>query len=74
MLSAPGCGRLRGTRSPGGMARTGSTDQSHLIREVKRFAGLTPQRIRARESSLLTEITEGRVALRGQVSAMVSDS
>ena len=52
----------------------GFYDQSHLIREVKRFAGLTPQRIRARESSLLTEIAEGRVALRGQVSAMVSDS
>lgn len=52
----------------------GFYDQSHLIREVKRFAGLTPQRLRMRESQLLTEIAEGRVALRGQVSAMVSDA
>jgi AraC-like DNA-binding protein len=52
----------------------GFYDQSHLIREVKRFAGLTPQRLKARESTLLTEIAEGRVALRGRVSALVSES
>ena len=52
----------------------GFYDQSHLIREVKRFAGLTPQRLKSRESVLLTEIAEGRVALRGQVSALVSDA
>lgn len=52
----------------------GFYDQSHLIREVKRFAGLTPQRLKARESRLLTEIAEGRVGLRGAVSALVSES
>lgn len=49
-------------------------DQSHLIREVKRFAGLTPQQIRKRESHLLTEISTGRKALAGQVGPLVSDA
>ena len=49
-------------------------DQSHLIREVKRFAGLTPQQIRKRESHLLTEISTGRKALEGQVGPLVSDA
>lgn len=49
-------------------------DQSHLIREVKRFAGLTPQQIRKRESSLLIEISTGRKALEGQVGPLVSDA
>lgn len=49
-------------------------DQSHLIREVKRFAGLTPQQIRTQEGHLLTTISEGRKALAGQVGPLVSDS
>ena len=49
-------------------------DQSHLIREVKRFAGLTPQQIKKRESHLLTEISTGRKALEGQVGPLVSDA
>lgn len=49
-------------------------DQSHLIRELKRFAGLTPQQIKRRESFLLTEIATGRGALRGQVGPLVSDA
>jgi AraC-like DNA-binding protein len=49
-------------------------DQSHLIRELKRFAGLTPQQIKRRESHLLAEIATGRGALRGQVSPLVSDA
>ncbi len=49
-------------------------DQSHLIREVKRFAGLTPQQIRKRESHLLAEISTGRKALEGQVGPLVSDA
>lgn len=49
-------------------------DQSHLIREVKRFAGLTPQQIRAQESHLLTSISEGRKSLAGQVGPLVSDA
>lgn len=49
-------------------------DQSHLIREVKRYAGMTPQRIRDRQSRLLTEIAEGRTTLRGKVSRLISES
>lgn len=49
-------------------------DQSHLIRELKRFAGLTPQQIRRRESHLMAEIAAGRGALRGQVGPLVSDA
>lgn len=49
-------------------------DQSHLIREMKRFAGMTPRQIRQRESSLLTEISQGRKALEGRVSTLVSDA
>ena len=49
-------------------------DQSHLIRELKRFAGLTPQQIKNRQSSLLTEISTGRKSLSGLVSTLVSDA
>ncbi len=49
-------------------------DQSHLIREVKRFAGLTPQQIKKRESHLLAEISTGRKAMEGQVGPLVSDA
>lgn len=49
-------------------------DQSHLIRELKRFAGLTPQQIKRRESYLMAEIAAGRGALRGQVGPLVSDA
>lgn len=49
-------------------------DQSHLIRELKRFAGLTPQQIKRRESHLMAEIAAGRGALRGQVGPLVSDA
>lgn len=49
-------------------------DQSHLIREVKRFAGLTPHKIKARTSRLTTEVALGRVTMRGKVSPLVSDA
>lgn len=49
-------------------------DQSHLIRELKRFAGMTPQQIKQRQSSLLIEISMGRKALAGRVSTLVSDA
>jgi AraC-like DNA-binding protein len=49
-------------------------DQSHLIREVKRFAGLTPQQIRSHQSPLQTEVSEGRMGLAGQVGRLVSDA
>jgi AraC-like DNA-binding protein len=49
-------------------------DQSHLIREVKRFAGLTPQKIKAHHSRLTTEIAMGRITMRGKVSKLVSEA
>ena len=49
-------------------------DQSHLIREVKRFAGMTPQQIRTRQSYLMMEHALGRKSLEGRVSPLVSDA
>lgn len=49
-------------------------DQSHLIRELKRFAGLTPQQIARHQSSMLLETSKGRKSLEGQVSSLVSDA
>lgn len=49
-------------------------DQSHLIREVKRFAGLTPHQIRGQQSHLQTEVSQGRKALEGKVGPLVSDA
>lgn len=50
----------------------GFYDQSHLIREIKQFTGLTPGQMRA-EPNLLTRMTiDQRSALDGQVSPMVS--
>ncbi|QJQ31464.1 AraC family transcriptional regulator [Sphingomonas lacunae] len=49
-------------------------DQSHLIREVKRFAGLTPQQMRKGKSTLQTEVSEGLKSLEGQVPPLISDA
>lgn len=49
-------------------------DQSHLIREIKRFAGLTPQQIRKREATLLSHVSTGRKSLEGKVSPLISDA
>ena len=48
-------------------------DQSHLIREVKHFAGLTPGQL-AKPSAYTTATTEGRNRLRGQVSPLITDT
>lgn len=49
-------------------------DQSHLIREIKRFAGLTPQQMRRGKSTLQTEVSEGLKSLEGKVSRLISDA
>ncbi len=49
-------------------------DQSHLIREVKRFAGMTPQQLRAQPAGVMTEHAYGRKALEGRVGKLVSDA
>ena len=52
----------------------GFYDQSHLIREVKQFTGLTPRQLRA-NPTVLQRLTIGqRSALGGQVSPLISDT
>ncbi len=49
-------------------------DQSHLIREVKQFTGLTPSQLRSGQSELTRATMDGRRALGGKVSSLISDS
>lgn len=49
-------------------------DQSHLIREVKQFTGLTPSQLRAGQSELTRATMEGRRALGSKVGSLISDS
>lgn len=52
----------------------GFYDQSHLIREVKQFTGLTPRQIKA-DPPLLSRLTIAqRHALGGQVAPLISDT
>jgi len=52
----------------------GFYDQSHLIREIKQFTGLTPRQIAA-DPPLLARLTIGqRHALGGQVGPLISDT
>lgn len=48
-------------------------DQSHLIREIKQFAGATPGQL-SRPSPYTEATTQGRKQLAGKVSPMVSDT
>lgn len=49
-------------------------DQSHLIREVKQFTGLTPSQLRDGLSELTRRTMDGRRSLGGKVSPLVSES
>jgi AraC-like DNA-binding protein len=49
-------------------------DQSHLIREVKQFTGLTPGQLKAGASPLTRATMRGRSALAGKVNLLVSES
>jgi AraC-like DNA-binding protein len=52
----------------------GFYDQSHLIREMKHFTGLTPRQMRT-EPTLLAQLTmTQRHALSGQVSRLITDT
>jgi AraC-like DNA-binding protein len=55
-------------------AAEGFYDQSHLIRELKHFTGLTPGEMRAAPPELNRRIAEGRKGLTGKVDPLVSDS
>ncbi|MGH6614484.1 helix-turn-helix domain-containing protein [Sphingomonas sp.] len=50
----------------------GFYDQSHLIREVKQFTGLTPRQIKAEPGVLQRMTIHRRTALGGQVSPLIS--
>ncbi|HEV7233499.1 MAG TPA: helix-turn-helix domain-containing protein, partial [Sphingorhabdus sp.] len=49
-------------------------DQSHLIREVKQFTGLTPGQLRDGQSELTRATMDGRRSLSGKVSPLISES
>ena len=49
-------------------------DQSHLIREVKAFTGLTPSQLKSGQSELTQATMDGRRSLGGKVSTLISDS
>lgn len=49
-------------------------DQSHLIRELKAFTGLTPGQLKAGQSELTQITMDGRRSLGGKVSTLISDS
>ncbi|MFC4291529.1 helix-turn-helix domain-containing protein [Sphingorhabdus arenilitoris] len=49
-------------------------DQSHLIREIKQFTGLTPGQLRSGQSTLTQATMEGRSRMAGKVNPLISDS
>lgn len=57
---------------PAGELLDGFYDQSHLIREVKQFTGVTPGRLPRGEGRLARLTVEGRSRLAGQVPVLVS--
>ena len=49
-------------------------DQSHLIREIKEFTGVTPGKMSNEPETLTKEIAERRKKLEGKVSKIISDT
>ncbi len=49
-------------------------DQSHLIREVKEFTGMTPGKMSKAPDTLAREVAAQRKGLAGQVSKLISDT
>ena len=52
----------------------GFYDQSHLIREVKQFTGMTPKQVQTEATPLSRLTMEARKALGGQVHRIISDT
>ena len=52
----------------------GFYDQSHLIREVKQFTGLTPKQIRDQPTALAAITVKQRTALGGKVKSLISET
>jgi AraC-like DNA-binding protein len=63
----------RGQASTAELLDHGFYDQSHCIREIKRFTGITPTRITG-DLPELTRLTLGRSNFAGQVTPLVSDT
>jgi AraC-like DNA-binding protein len=55
-------------------APDGFYDQSHMIREIKQFTGVTPRRMRDAPGPLARLTIANRRALEGQVGAIISDT
>lgn len=55
------------------LVERGFYDQSHCIREIKRFTGITPTRL-ANDLNQLTRLTMKRTDFAGQVSALVAQA
>ncbi|MGP1281761.1 MAG: helix-turn-helix domain-containing protein [Parasphingopyxis sp.] len=49
-------------------------DQSHLIREIKEFTGVTPGKMSKEPAALTKEVAERRKKLAGKVSKLISDT
>ena len=63
-----------GASSTDDVVDRGFYDQSHMIREIKQFTGLTPRQIKA-DPPLLSRLTIAqRHALGGQVNPLISDT
>lgn len=63
----------RGKASTAEVIEQGFYDQSHCIREIKRFTGITPARIRE-DLPHLTRLTLRRTSFAGEVAPLVSDT
>lgn len=63
----------RGDKVDAGALAEAFYDQSHLIREVKKFAGATPGQL-AEPSAYTRATTEGRHKLAGAVSPLITDT
>jgi AraC-like DNA-binding protein len=63
----------RGEALDGALLTDAFYDQSHLIREVKQFAGFTPSKL-AHPTAYTRATTEGRARLKGQVSPLITDT
>lgn len=59
---------------PADLLDQGFYDQSHLIREVKQFTGITPKQMHDHPGILAQLTMNGRAALAGQVPRLVSDT
>jgi len=63
-----------GETNLGDVIECGFYDQSHLIREIKQFTGLTPRQIEADPPLLSRLTTTQRLALGGQVGPLIRDT